>query len=88
MRVIVYALNSFCGTVWFGFLDVGKSLWTGIACYLMAGFILSKAFILKLDALNEQSNVKHQLFVLMVLFALFCFYLGGYLIYKSKRNEQ
>lgn len=86
MKTITIAINSFLGTVIFGIRDIGFFKWGGIACYLLSGIILSNAFILKREAFLEQSDMKHQLFVLMVLFALFLLYFGGYLIYKSKRD--
>lgn len=86
MKTITMAINSFLGTVIFGIRDIGFYKWGGISCYLLSGVILSNACILKREAFSEQSDIKHQLFVLMALFALFLLYFGGYLIYKSTRN--
>lgn len=87
MRTIVYILKNYAATVWFGFIEIGKGKWLGIVLYIFAGDLLNNAFILKQEALKHADKAKHQLFVLMVLFALFCLYFGGYLIFKAKRHD-
>ena len=87
MKTVIYILKNYAGTVWYGFIEIGKMKWLGIVLYIFSGHLLNNAFILKLDALKHADKTRHQLFVLMVLFALFCLYFGGYLIFKAKRYD-
>jgi hypothetical protein len=89
MKTIQYVWSGYWGMVFFGLRDIcNKSplLWLGIACYLFSGLIVYNAFNLNSGAFSLPDNIKHQIMVIMVAFALYCLYLGGYLIYKSKRQ--
>jgi hypothetical protein len=86
MRTIVYILKNYAATVWFGFIEIGKGKWIGIVLYIFAGQMLNNAFILKYEAVKYVDKVKGQLFVLMLIFALFCLYFGGHLILKAKER--
>lgn len=88
MKTIVYGLNSLIGGIYFSFSNFPYLLWGGFASFLLSGFLSIQSVIIKLEALKEQSNIKHQLFILMALFALFCLYFGTQLILKSKRDER
>jgi hypothetical protein len=90
MKTLQYIWSAYWGTVYFGIRDIyraGVLKLMGIACYLISILSLINAFNLNSGAISIPDNVKHQLRPIIVLFALYCLYMGGYLIHKSKRDE-
>jgi uncharacterized membrane protein YozB (DUF420 family) len=63
-------------------------LWGGFSVTLFSGLMSVQAIVIKLEAIKEHSNIKHQLFIIMAAFALFCLYFGCNLLIKSKRDER
>lgn len=89
MKTAQYIWSGYWGMVFFGIRDIyrrGILPWMGIACYALSILDLVNTFTLSSGAFNLPDKVRHQLLPVMVVFALFCLYLGGYFIHKSKRD--